>query len=171
MNREELSFVEIGEEHLDEATEIYNYYVLNTTVSFHTDQLTVQEMKRNMLTGDPRFTSYAVMLEGEMQGYVLITRHKNKQAYDVTGEISVYLKPECTGKRLGRPALAFIEQIAAEHGFHTLVATVCSENNPSRSFFESSGYEQSAYYKEIGRKFGRWLDIVVYQKRVEGITA
>ncbi|AHV97039.1 GNAT family N-acetyltransferase [Paenibacillus sabinae] len=166
MNCEELSFAEIGEEHLAEATDIYNYYVLNTTVSFHTKQLTIQEMRRNMLTDDPRFKSYAVMQDEEMQGYVLIARHKSKQAYDVTGEISVYLKPECTGKKFGRPALAFIERMAAEQGFHTLVATVCSENGPSRSFFESSGYEQSAYYREIGRKFGRWLDIVVYQKRV-----
>lgn len=168
MNRGELTFVEIGEEHMAVATEIYNHYVLNTTVSFHTEPLTVEEMTRNTLNPDPRFASYAILQDGEMQGYILITRHKNKQAYDVTGEISVYLKPEATGRQLGRPALAFIEREAAENGFHMLVATICSENGPSRNFFERNGYEQSAYYREIGRKFGRWLDIVVYQKRVAG---
>ncbi|AIQ63668.1 acetyltransferase [Paenibacillus stellifer] len=168
MEPEELSFVTIGPEHMAEATEIYNHYVKHTTVSFHTEPLTVEEMTRNTLHGDSRFASYAVMQDERMQGYILITRHKNKQAYDVTGEISVYLKPEATGRRIGRPALQFIEQKAAENGFHSLVATICSENGPSRQFFERNGYEQSAYYREIGQKFGRWLDIVVYQKLVAG---
>ncbi|WP_379134883.1 GNAT family N-acetyltransferase [Paenibacillus sp. sgz500958] len=159
-----LSFAEIKEEQLPEVLEIYNYYVLNTTISFHTEPLTLSEMRQSVLSGDSRFKSYAIMQDDQMQGYVLIARHKNKQAYDTSGEISIYLKPDCTGKGTGEQALRFIEQKAAELQFHVLVATVCSENERSRQLFTRNGYEQSAYFKEIGYKFGRRLDIASYQK-------
>ncbi|WP_151734831.1 GNAT family N-acetyltransferase [Paenibacillus tengchongensis] len=159
-----LSFVEIGEEHLQETVDIYNYYVLNTTVSFHTEPLEPAEMRLSVLSGDLRFKSYAIMQERTMLGYVLIARHKNKQAYDTSGEISIYLKPGSGGHGIGGQALDFIERQATGLGFHTLVATVCADNEPSRRLFLRHGYEQSALFKEIGCKFGVWLDIVSYQK-------
>ncbi|WP_410511689.1 N-acetyltransferase family protein [Paenibacillus sp. BR2-3] len=159
-----LLFTEVGEEHLVEVLDIYNYYVLNTTVSFHTEPLSLSDMRQSVLNGDERFKSYVILQGGEMQGYVLIARHKNKQAYDTSGEITVYLKPGCTGKGIGERALSFIEKRAAELEFHVLVATVCSENERSRQLFQRNGYEQSAYFKEIGSKFGRRLDIASYQK-------
>lgn len=171
LNVDEPSFTEIREEHLAEVLDIYNYYVLNTTVSFHTDPLSLDEMRLAVLNNDARFKSYVIQCDGEMQGYVLITRHKNKQAYDSSGEISVYLKPDCTGRRVGQAALSFIERRAAELDFHVLVATVCSENERSRNLFLRNGYEQSAYFKEIGSKFGRRLDIASYQKIIGKIQA
>lgn len=159
-----LLFEEIGEAHLAEVLDIYNYYVLNTTVSFHTEPQSLPGIRQSVLSGDPRFKSYAIMQDGEMLGYVLIARHKNKQAYDTSGEISIYLKPGCGGRGLGGHALRFIEERAAELRFHVLVATVCADNEPSRRLFVKHGYEQSALFKEIGSKFGRWLDIVSYQK-------
>ncbi|MGN7765066.1 N-acetyltransferase family protein [Paenibacillus sp. 22594] len=161
-----LSFMEIGEEHLAEVVDIYNYYVLNTTVSFHTEPLDEAAMRQSVLHGDPRFKSYAILQDGKMHGYVLIARHKNKQAYDTSGEISIYLRPGSGGQGLGGKALNFIEERAAELDFHVLVATVCSDNEPSRRLFTRHGYEQSALFKEIGNKFGRWLDIASYQKMI-----
>ncbi|UQZ36266.1 GNAT family N-acetyltransferase [Paenibacillus sp. PK3_47] len=161
-----LSFTEIGEEHLEDVLDIYNYYVMNTTVSFHTEPQTLQEMRQAVLNGDHRFKSYAIVQDGSMRGYVLIARHKNKQAYDTSGEISIYLRPGQGGRGLGGEALSFIEEQAAELGFLVLVATVCADNEPSRRLFLKHGYEQSALFREIGYKFGRWLDIVSYQKIV-----
>jgi L-amino acid N-acyltransferase YncA len=159
-----LHFAEITDEHLAGVLDIYNYYVLNTTVSFHTEPQSLAQMRQSVLNGDPRFKSYVLLRDGELQGYVLITRHKNKEAYDTSGEVSIYLKPGCGGQGLGGQSLRFIEERAAGLGFHVLVATVCADNEPSRRLFARHGYEQSALFKEIGRKFGRWLDIVSYQK-------
>ncbi|WNS45846.1 GNAT family N-acetyltransferase [Paenibacillus sp. MMS20-IR301] len=159
-----LRFTEITEEDLPEVLDIYNYYVLNTTVSFHTEPQTLPQMAQALLHGDPRFKSYVILADEVMQGYVLITKHKNKEAYDTSGEVTIYLKPGSGGQGLGGKSLRFIEERAAELGFHVLVATVCADNEPSRRLFTKYGYEQSALFKEIGRKFGRWLDIVSYQK-------
>jgi L-amino acid N-acyltransferase YncA len=167
---ENLLFTEIREEHLAVILDIYNYYVLNTTVSFHTEPLSLGEMRQSVMNDDPRFKSYVILSwDNIIQGYVLISRHKSKPAYDSSGEISVYLKPACVGKRIGQHALRFIEKRAAEQAFHVLVATVCAENERSRQLFLNNGYEQCAYFKEIGSKFGRRLDIASYQKILGGI--
>ncbi|WP_017689002.1 GNAT family N-acetyltransferase [Paenibacillus sp. PAMC 26794] len=82
----------------------------------------------------------------------------------ICGEVTVYLKPDILGKGLGKQALRFIEKIAKEQGFHTLIATICMENTRSKSLFERNGYEQCALFKEIGYKFDRKLDIGSFQK-------
>ncbi len=178
-----LQFVPVQEQHIEAILDIYNYYVLHTTVSFHTEPLTIEQMRAQLFDVPAQYCSYAIMevqaeqLEDGQQenspeptsgllGYILLTRHKAKQAYDTTAEITIYLKPDQTGKRIGSRALTFIEEAAPKQGFHVLVATVCSDNTSSIRLFERYGYEKCAHFREVGRKFDRWLDIVSYQKIV-----
>lgn len=161
--------VEFEEElHLTKVHEIYNYYVANTTISFHTAAVTREEMRANVCNPNPRYKTYVIEDEGQVAGYALFTQHKNKQAYDVTAEVTVYLAPEQVGKRLGPAAVAFLEEEARRIGFHTLVATICTENERSIRLFERLGYEKCAHFKEVGYKFGRRLDIASYQKVLGG---
>ncbi|OAX50251.1 GNAT family N-acetyltransferase [Paenibacillus sp. AD87] len=158
------SFEEITEQDLTEVREIYNYYVSNTTISFHTEELTLEEIKASVMNINPRFKSFVIKEENEIQGYVLITQYKSKQAYDFSGEVTIYLKPDIVGKGIGATALRFIENVAREQGFYTLIATVCMENTRSKSMFEKHGYEQCAMFKGVGYKFDRRLDIGSFQK-------
>ncbi|NUU58539.1 GNAT family N-acetyltransferase [Paenibacillus taichungensis] len=158
------SFEEITEQDLTEVREIYNYYVSNTTISFHTEELTLEEIKASVINRDPRFKSFVIKEENEIKGYVLITQYKSKQAYDFSGEVTIYLKPDIVGKGIGGTALRFIENVAREQGFYTLIATVCMENTLSKSLFEKHGYEQCAMFKGVGYKFDRRLDIGSFQK-------
>ncbi|MFC4100492.1 GNAT family N-acetyltransferase [Paenibacillus xanthanilyticus] len=150
--------------HLTKVHEIYNYYVANTTISFHTAEVTRDEMRANVCHPNPRYKTYVIEVEGEMAGYALFTQHKNKQAYDVTAEVTVYVAPERMGNGIGPAAIMFLEAEARTIGFHTLVATICTENERSIRLFERLGYEKCAHFKEVGYKFGRRLDIASYQK-------
>ncbi|WP_322922415.1 GNAT family N-acetyltransferase [Paenibacillus campi] len=178
-----VKFVPVQEQHVEQIVEIYNYYVLHTTVSFHTEPLTMDEMRAQLFDLPAQYCSYAIVEHTAAQqtdipqqqsirnreksallGYILLTRHKAKQAYDTTAEITIYLKPDQSGKGIGSRALVFIEQAARQHGFHVLVATVCADNMSSMRLFERYRYEKCAHFREVGRKFDRWLDIVSYQK-------
>lgn len=159
-----VTFEEVTEQHLPEIREIYNYYVMNTTISFHTEELDLDQIKSSVMNKDTRYKTYVILETDQMMGYVLITQYKSKQAYDICGEVTIYLKPDILGKGLGKQALRFIEKIAKEQGFHTLIATICMENTRSKSLFERNGYEQCALFKEIGYKFDRKLDIGSFQK-------
>ncbi|KLU54150.1 acetyltransferase [Paenibacillus sp. VT-400] len=159
-----VTFEEVTEQHLPEIREIYNYYVMNTTISFHTEELDLDQIKSSVMNKDTRYKTYVILETDQMMDYVLITQYKSKQAYDICGEVTIYLKPDILGKGLGKQALHFIEKIAKEQGFHTLIATICMENTRSKSLFERNGYEQCALFKEIGYKFDRKLDIGSFQK-------
>ncbi|WP_366345373.1 N-acetyltransferase family protein [Paenibacillus amylolyticus] len=159
-----MTFEEVTEQHLPEIRKIYNYYVMNTTISFHTEELDLDQIKSSVMNKDTRYKTYVIFENNQMMGYVLITQYKSKQAYDICGEVTIYLKPDILGKGLGKQALRFIEKIAKEQGFHTLIATICMENTRSKTLFERNGYEQCALFKEIGYKFDRKLDIGSFQK-------
>ncbi|ANF96807.1 GNAT family N-acetyltransferase [Paenibacillus bovis] len=162
-----IQFEPIQEQHVPEVLAIYNYYVLNTTVSFHTEPLSLEQMRAQLMNVPAHYKSYIIRsgeASADIAGYILVTPHKNKQAYDTTAEVTVYLHPDQTGQGLGSQALCFLEEAAAESGFHVLVATVCTENINSIRLFERHGYEKCAHFRQIGRKFDRWLDIASYQK-------
>ena len=160
----DITFEPIQEKDLPEVSEIYNHYVLNTTATFHAHKMEVEEYRGMVLFEDDKYVTYVVRDSGATVGYVQLTQHKKREAYDGTAEITVYLKPGLTRRGLGSSAIKFIEGVAREKGLHVLVATICGENAASIGVFAKNGYEKCAHYKEVGQKFGQLLDVVAYQK-------
>lgn len=158
------SFHEMKEEYLDKVLQIYTHYVLNTTATFHSRQLTREEMSEIVFFNSEKYKTFVICEEADVCGYVLITQHKKREAYDGTAEVTIYLKPAYIGKGLGSMAIKHIEEYAKIQRLHVLVATICGQNEKSIRLFEKNGYSQCAHYKEVGQKFGQLLDIVVYQK-------
>jgi len=157
-------FEKIKEDHLSSVLQIYNHYVLNTTATFHAQELITAQMRELVFFENPRYQTLVIFWNGECCGYVFITQHKKRQAYDATGEVSVYLKPGYEGKGIGSSALNQIEQHARCHHYHVLIATICSQNEASLRLFMRNGYQQCAHYKQVGRKFNQWLDVIACQK-------
>lgn len=157
-------FEEMTESYLPEVLEIYNYYVLNSTATFHSHPLTPAEMREILFFEDPKYTAYTVLNGTELYGYCILSQFKKREAYAISAEITVYLKPGITGKGLGSQAVQHIEAVAKTRGIHSLIAIICSENTPSIKLFQRNGYQQCANYLEIGQKFGRLLGVVCYQK-------
>lgn len=160
----EIKFLELDETYLPQILEIYNYYIKNTTATFHIHPLTLNEMRRIVFYNDPRFKTFVIFNDDQLCGYCILARFKTREAYSITAEATLYLKPEFTGKGIGSQALQFLEKLARQKGFHSLIGGICAENTASIKLFEKNGYHQCAHYREIGTKFGRLLDIVHYQK-------
>lgn len=159
-----LFFETFQPEHLQSCLDIYRYYVENSTASFHTHVPSMEEFKEIVYLGGERNKGFVILQGGCICGYVVLGRYSIREAYADTGSIAIYLSPGHCGKGIGSAALEFIVQYAHEQGFHSLVATICGENVQSIRLFERKGYAKCAHYKELGRKFGRLLDIVAYQK-------
>lgn len=167
-----IRFTQVGEEHLGELLQIYDHYVLHSTATFHEHRLTETEMRRLLFFENPRHQSFTIWEEAPgsalIVGYCLIHRFHEREAYDGTGTISIYLKPGQTGKGYGSAAIRFLEDYARERQFHVLMAIICQENEESVRLFERRGFTLCGHFKEVGRKFGRLLDVVYYQKVLEG---
>ncbi len=147
--------------------EIYNYYVLNTTVTFHIKPVDTDELKRSIYISHPKYRSILIKSGDATCGYGYLTQYKDREAYMNTAEISIYLKPEYTGKGIGRKAVTFLEKEAGKNGIRVLLAIICGDNLGSIKFFESLNYEKCAHFKRVGEKFGKRLDVVAYQKEIQ----
>lgn len=160
----DIKFEKMNKEFVPEILDIYTYYVLNSTATFHESPLTIDEMQELVIFDDPKYDAYAILEGNDICGYVILTQYKKREAYRFTGEVTIYLRPGCIGRGVGSLAIGFIEDVARQKGFHSLVAIICGENAKSIRLFERNGYVKCAHFKEVGMKFGRWLDIVDYQK-------
>lgn len=151
---------------------LYNHYVATSTATFAFDPIPVAEwVADGPEAGEPgRHGGWAVE-EGEaFAGYVLVVPFRSRCGYRDTAEVTVYLTPGHTGRGLGREALDHVDRHAAAAGLHALVAGACAENVASLRLFERAGYARVGHLREVGRKFGRLLDVVYLEKVVGSRT-
>lgn len=160
----DIVFKEMQEEYLDEVLQVYSYYVKNTDISFHIQIPNLEKMRRMVFFEDNRYKTFVILDKQQFCGYVIISRYKEREAYDITAEISIYLKPEAVKNGIGSRAVSYIEEYARQQGFHVLMAVISGLNDASINLVAKCGYSKCAHFREVGHKFGQYLDIVVYQK-------
>jgi phosphinothricin acetyltransferase len=159
-----LKLIALKESDFNLVKEIYDYYILNSTATFHKDLISVEELKSIILIAHPKYKSFLIDYEGETCGYCYISQYKKRQAYDRTAEITIYLKPAYSGKGIGEETLKFLETVAKKSEICVLIGIITGENQASIRLFEKCGYEKCAHFRKVGEKFDRLLDVVAYQK-------
>lgn len=156
---------ELREEDLPFVKEIYDYYTLHTTVVYSIEPVSYEQIRSFLPIGDPVYRSYMIQSPGgEPAGLCYFAKFKPRDAYRISVELTIYLKPEFAGKGYGSDALDQLEAIIKAGGFHNIMALVGGENDASIRLFEKAGYTCCANIKEAAEKFGRKLDLVMYQK-------
>lgn len=162
----EVKFYNIKNSDFEAIKDIYNYYVLNTTVTFQVKPVDTDELKNHILVDHPVYKSILIKSDDVICGYGHLYQYRSKEAYKKTAEIGIYIKPEYTGRGIGNKVAAVLEKEAKECGIKVILAFICGENTGSINFFESLNYEKCAHFKRVGEKFGRRLDVVAYQKEL-----
>lgn len=153
------------DEHLEQVLDIYNYYVLYTNATFHSHEMSQDEMRELVFNNNPKYKTFVIICEdNNITGYVSLKQHKTREAYDDTAEISVYINKDSVGKGLGGLSVKYIEDYAKSKGLHVLIASICGQNETSIKLFSGNGFLKCAHYREVGRKFDKILDVVAYQK-------
>jgi len=97
-------------------------------------------------------------------GFAVVSPFRDRAAYATTVEDSVYVHRDHRGKGIGRALLDELLRLAAGHGFHAVIARISSENGPSIQLHRACGFETVGVEREVGRKHGRWLDVVELQR-------
>ncbi|MEZ5106479.1 MAG: N-acetyltransferase family protein [Draconibacterium sp.] len=161
-----ITFKEISENSLPEVKKIYDWYIKNSTATFHTEPIEIDQLKDFIYFNHQLYKSYFIYGNNEIGGYCILTNYKKRQAYDRTAEVTIYLKPEFCGKGLGKRALAYLEEKARENGLKNLIGVITGDNSGSIALFEKSGFEKCAHFKNVGEKFNNVLDVVAFQKEI-----
>ncbi len=97
-------------------------------------------------------------------GFGALSTFRTRPAYATTVENSVYVDRAHRGRGVGRAVLEELVRLAASHGFHTVVARIVGGNEASIALHRSCGFEVVGVEREVGRKHGRWIDVVELQR-------
>jgi L-amino acid N-acyltransferase YncA len=126
----------------------------------------IPELRDFLFIGDPKYPFFCIREDNTTIGYCFLTRYKKRQAYDRTVELSIYLRPEHTGRGTGAVALKFLEDAAKNAGTHVIIGILCGKNQASIRLMEKCGYTRCGLLKNVGEKFGKVLDVVMYEKEI-----
>ena len=159
-----IEFADLTEADLEFVMEIYNFYIENSTATYYTENISIDELKEFIPVQHIKYKSFLINIDNEPIGFCYISQYKKRQAYDRTAELSLYLKPGYTGRGIGNIALAYLEKKAKDNGISVLIGIISEDNENSIKLFEKNGYEKCAHYKQVGEKFNKILDVVSYQK-------
>ncbi|MEL6957597.1 MAG: N-acetyltransferase family protein [Pseudomonadota bacterium] len=137
--------------------------ILNTVVTFNSIPKTPEDVAA-MIADRPCFLVFEE--DGCVQGFVTYDQFRGGIGYAHTMEHTIILAPEAAGKGAGRALMAAACDHAKAAGVHSLWAGISGENTAGVVFHEKIGFEHVAVLPEVGRKFDRWFDLVLMQKRL-----
>ena len=143
---------------------IYNTEVSGSTVTFdieprsHAQQVAWIERHQGV---HPALV--AVDLQG-VAGFGSLSPFRDRAAYATTVEDSVYVAADRRGEGVGRLLLEELVNLATRQGFHTIIARTSGDNDPSIALHRACGFLPIGVEREVGRKFGRWIDVAILQR-------
>lgn len=142
---------------------IYNREVLETTATLDAEPRSLEDQTRWLAERSGGHAVVVVEVDGVVAGFASLSPFKDRAAYRPTVENSVYVDPEYQRQGLGRLLMHEIIDRARLHGFHSVIARIAEGNPGSIALHESLDYRVVGVEREVGRKFGRWLDVTEMQ--------
>lgn len=155
------------EHDLSAIKDIYNYAVLNTTATYDINPRD-DKYFANMLSEHTGKYLLAVYEDnGDIIGYVALSQFSRRDAYDITAELSVYVKADCQNKHIGTQLMEYALSYAqTENRFLTIVTLITSDNEHSIYLHRKFGFEFGGKIKNAGFKFNRMLGVDIYYKNL-----
>ncbi len=149
---------------LNAITKIYNEAILTTDATFDTEPKTDEEQRTWFINHGPKNPILVAELDSTVVGWASLSDWSDRCAYSDTAEISLYVKENSRGKGIGKKLLEEIIQEGEKVGLHTIIARITTGNQQSIHLHENLGFEHIGVMREVGRKFGRLLDVLLMQK-------
>lgn len=143
---------------------IYNIEVLNTTVTFDLVARTASEQQEWMLTHAGVYPVIVAEDEGDVIGFASLSPYRPRPAYSTTAEDSIYVAASHRGAGIGKTLLGELVVLGEALGFHSIVARIVGDHAASIALHRSCGFELVGVEREVGRKFGKWLDVALMQR-------
>ena len=143
---------------------IYNLEVETSTATFDLVGRSLEDQRTWIAARQGVFSAVVANEAGEVVGFASLSPYKERAAYRTTVEDSVYVRRDQQGRGVGRALLTYVVDLAAARGFHAVMARIEGGSEASRALHAACGFELVGIEREVGRKFGRWLDIALMQR-------
>ena len=151
---------------------IYNREVLGSTVTFDLVPRTAEDQLAWMDEHSGAHPAVVALDDlDRVRGFGSLSPYRSRPAYRTTVEDSVYVDDQVRGQGVGHGLLTELVALAGAHGFHAVMARIVRGSEASIQLHQACGFALVGVEREIGRKFGRWLDVVLMQRLIDPTAA
>ena len=147
--------------------DIYRPYVLETAYTFEYEVPSVKEFEARFLQISAAFPWLVWEEDGVILGYAYGDRAFVRAAYQWDADLSIYLRPDCRGRGIGRRLYEALEDLLRQQGYFVAYGLVTDANADSCAFHRSMGYREASYLRNCGVKFGCWYGVIWFEKRLQ----
>ena len=145
---------------------IYAPAVTESVISFEETAPTTAEMAARIEAYGRNYPYLVAERDGRVVGYAYGSKHRERAAYRSSADVAVYVHEQARGTGVGRGLYNELLPRMAARGVHAAFAGITLPNAGSVRLHESVGFEPVGIYREVGFKFGRWLDVGWWQRRL-----
>ena len=147
---------------LPRLTEIYNYYIINTPITFDLEPVTPEQRAGwfEEHTGLKRHRMLVAENAGIVVGYACTGPFRNKAAYDTSAETSIYCAHDATGRGIGAMLYRALFDALRNEDINRLLGGITLPNEASIKLHRKFGFTDVGIFTECGRKFNRYWDVV-----------
>jgi phosphinothricin acetyltransferase len=138
---------------------IYNFNIENTHHTFETEPVNSVEMQNRIETIIVNYPFFVAEENGEIFAYAHAAQYKSRCAYKSSAEITVYVKNEISGKGIGTKLYEKLFEELFKTDVHAVIAGIALPNEASIKLHEKFRMEKVAHFREVGYKFGKWIDV------------
>lgn len=147
---------------------IYNHYIATTTISFEEEPVSAGEMAQRVADVQAAGLPWLVAMEGgRLLGYAYATRWRARPAYRTSVESTVYLDREAGGRGAGSLLYHALLDELRRREVHMVIGGIAQPNARSVALHEKMGFRKVAHFSEVGRKFGRWIDVGYWELKLQ----
>jgi len=148
----------------DRIAGIYNWYVLNTIITFETAGVSPNEMRQRIHEKLMQFDWVVGESNHQIVGYAYYGSFRPRAAYGHTVESTVYLAQESTGKGFGKRLYSALIESATKKGFRELIGVIALPNPASLALHQALGFREAGLLRGVGHKFGEYVDVALWQR-------
>lgn len=150
--------------------DIYNPYILETTVTFEEEALSHEAFRQRMESIMERWPWIVYEEDGKVLGYAYLSAFNPRSAYDWTADLAIYVDMKEKGKGIGSSLMQAIIELAEKDGYLKLVSIVTGGNAASEKIHEKFGFVKKAEFEDFGYKMNRWLSVDFYVRELGKVT-
>lgn len=148
---------------LSAINEVYNHYVLHSTATYQEEPEPMEGRRAWFARHGPAHPVTVAELDGEVVGWASLSPYHPRSAYRRTVENSIYVRHDRHRRGVGRALGIDLIGRAGAAGHHAIIAGIDADQSASLALHESLGFVRVGYLRQVGFKFGRWLDVIYAQ--------
>ncbi|HXC24669.1 MAG TPA: GNAT family N-acetyltransferase [Gemmatimonadaceae bacterium] len=148
----------------EQITEIYNWHVLNTIVTFETTAVTPAEMRQRIQDTLANHDWIVGECNQQVIGYAYYGPFRARAAYSHTVESTIYLSSDVTGRGFGKSLYAALIASATSKDFREMIGVIALPNPASIALHQTLGFQDIGVLRGVGYKFGQYIDVGLWQR-------